>query len=153
MKNQKMRHLSMIVSRRVFFSFQMKKNSKFFIWAKKISSVSKIFPGNFQIFSEILQNPKEKSLWRRKMSKFFACGGLETCFNHQFWIKTSPNWLKSRPKGAKIFWGEKVFISPKQIKKHWIQLCTSVRLTALSKRRNQCGWRWKSAGIKESHFC
>ena len=45
---------------RVLFAFQMQKFSKIVISAKKRSSVSKIFSGNFQIFSEIFSKSKGK---------------------------------------------------------------------------------------------
>ena len=42
------------------------------------------------------------SVWRCGMSIFSPAAGKNTmsCFDHQLWIKTSQNWLKSRQKGA-----------------------------------------------------
>ena len=39
----------------------------------------------------------------------------------QFWIEIGLIWSKSRPKGAKIFWVEHFFVSPKRIKNTELQ--------------------------------
>ena len=52
------------------------------------------------------------------MSKIFACGGLKIRFYKEIQIKIGQIWLKSRPKGAKFFWDEKIAIFRKRIKKH-----------------------------------
>ena len=60
-----------------------------------------------------------------QISIFFACGGLKIVFSNVFWTKLDQFWSKSRPKGAKNFRVEKIFVSPKQKNKHWMPFISS----------------------------
>ena len=102
----------------VYFHFK-RFFSTFLVW-RIFSSVTKMFSGNFEIFSKIHQQIKGNivlethNIEQFRLRRLFFCSAFWST-----WMDFDYDWSKSRPEGADFCWGSKKIVSPKPKNEHW----------------------------------